>query len=221
MARSQLDVLARKRQHHAAQRHRRRAARPRRGDEASALSRLFARMRAFPSGAGCCRAGPARRAMTRWPGAMPGRPIPSASTSSRIARSRASSSRTGAAPAIETTRGRILAERTAIAVAGHSSHVAAMAGLRLPVESHILQAFVSEPIKPLVHHVRLLRGRALLSLAIGQGRAGLRRPYRRLQHLYPARPVPEGADRGRMRRRRSCPASRGCGCCAIGAASWT
>jgi heterotetrameric sarcosine oxidase beta subunit len=54
---------------------------------------------------------------------------------------------------VETTRGRILAGRTGIAVAGHSSHVAAMAGLRLPVESHILQAFVSEPIKPLVDHV--------------------------------------------------------------------
>jgi heterotetrameric sarcosine oxidase beta subunit len=54
---------------------------------------------------------------------------------------------------VETTRGRILAGRTGIAVAGHSSHVAAMAGLRLPVESHVLQAFVSEPIKPLVDHV--------------------------------------------------------------------
>jgi sarcosine oxidase subunit beta len=54
---------------------------------------------------------------------------------------------------VETSRGRILAGRTGIAVAGHSSHLAAKAGLRLPVESHILQAFVSEPIKPLVHHV--------------------------------------------------------------------
>ena len=54
---------------------------------------------------------------------------------------------------VDTTKGRILAGRTGIAVAGHSSHVAAMAGLRLPVESHILQAFVSEPIKPLVDHV--------------------------------------------------------------------
>jgi methylglutamate dehydrogenase subunit A len=59
----------------------------------------------------------------------------------------------GRAIGVETTRGRILAGRTAIAVAGHSSHLAAMAGLRLPVESHLLQAFVSEPIKPLVHHV--------------------------------------------------------------------
>jgi heterotetrameric sarcosine oxidase beta subunit len=59
----------------------------------------------------------------------------------------------GQVSAVETTRGRILAGRTAIAVAGHSSHLAAMAGLRLPIESHLLQAFVSEPIKPFVAHV--------------------------------------------------------------------
>jgi len=54
---------------------------------------------------------------------------------------------------VDTKRGRISAGRTAIAVAGHSSHLAAMAGLRLPIESHLLQAFVSEPIKPFVDHV--------------------------------------------------------------------
>ncbi len=54
---------------------------------------------------------------------------------------------------IETNRGKIAAGRTAISVAGHSSHVAAMAGLRLPVESHLLQAFVTEPVKPFVDHV--------------------------------------------------------------------
>jgi len=59
----------------------------------------------------------------------------------------------GQVTGVETTRGRILSGRTAIAVAGHSSHLAAMAGLRLPIESHLLQAFVSEPIKPFVDHV--------------------------------------------------------------------
>jgi heterotetrameric sarcosine oxidase beta subunit len=54
---------------------------------------------------------------------------------------------------VRTSRGEISAERTAISVAGHSSHLAAMAGLRLPVESHLLQAFVTEPIKPFVDHV--------------------------------------------------------------------
>jgi methylglutamate dehydrogenase subunit A len=54
---------------------------------------------------------------------------------------------------VETSRGKILSNKVAIAVAGHTSHVAAMAGMRLPIESHILQAFVTEPVKPLVHHV--------------------------------------------------------------------
>jgi heterotetrameric sarcosine oxidase beta subunit len=54
---------------------------------------------------------------------------------------------------VETSRGKILSNKIGIAVAGHTSHVAAMAGLKLPVESHILQAFVTEPVKPIVHHV--------------------------------------------------------------------
>ena len=54
---------------------------------------------------------------------------------------------------VDTSRGRITAARTALSVAGHSSHLAAMAGLKLPIESHLLQAFVSEPIKPFVNHV--------------------------------------------------------------------
>jgi len=54
---------------------------------------------------------------------------------------------------VETRRGRILSDRTAICVAGHSSQLAAMLGLRLPVESHLLQAFLTEPIKPYVNHV--------------------------------------------------------------------
>jgi heterotetrameric sarcosine oxidase beta subunit len=54
---------------------------------------------------------------------------------------------------VRTSRGDIRADRTAICVAGHSSHIAAMAGLRIPVESHLLQAFVTEPIKPFVDHV--------------------------------------------------------------------
>ncbi len=49
---------------------------------------------------------------------------------------------------VQTTRGAIRAAKIGIAVAGHSSQVAAMAGLRLPIESHVLQAMVSEPLKP-------------------------------------------------------------------------
>jgi sarcosine oxidase subunit beta len=54
---------------------------------------------------------------------------------------------------VETTRGFIGARRVGLAAAGNSSRVAAMAGLRLPIESHVLQAFVSEAVKPLVDTV--------------------------------------------------------------------
>jgi sarcosine oxidase subunit beta len=56
----------------------------------------------------------------------------------------------GRATGVETTRGVIGARRIGLACAGHSSRVAAMAGLRLPIESHVLQAFVSEGVKPLI-----------------------------------------------------------------------
>jgi heterotetrameric sarcosine oxidase beta subunit len=51
---------------------------------------------------------------------------------------------------VETTRGEIRAAKIGMAVAGNTSRVANMAGLRLPIESHVLQAFVSEAIKPLI-----------------------------------------------------------------------
>jgi heterotetrameric sarcosine oxidase beta subunit len=54
---------------------------------------------------------------------------------------------------VETTRGSIRADKVALAVAGSSSRLASMAGLRLPIESHVLQAFVSEEVKPLIDHV--------------------------------------------------------------------
>jgi len=55
--------------------------------------------------------------------------------------------------AVETSRGRIAAERFAMCVAGHSSQLAAKAGLRLPIESIALQAMVTEPLKPILHTV--------------------------------------------------------------------
>ncbi|MGP0061472.1 MAG: sarcosine oxidase subunit beta family protein [Beijerinckiaceae bacterium] len=54
---------------------------------------------------------------------------------------------------VETTRGFIGARKVGISVAGNSSRVAAMAGLRLPIESCALQAFVSESVKPLIDTV--------------------------------------------------------------------
>ena len=49
---------------------------------------------------------------------------------------------------VETTQGFIGARKVACVTAGNSGVVAAMAGLRLPVESRPLQALVSEPVKP-------------------------------------------------------------------------
>jgi heterotetrameric sarcosine oxidase beta subunit len=54
---------------------------------------------------------------------------------------------------VETTKGTIAAEKVGLAVAGHTSLLAAKAGLEVPIESHVLQAFVTEPLKPLVDHV--------------------------------------------------------------------
>ena len=56
----------------------------------------------------------------------------------------------GAVTAVETSRGKIGARKIGVSVAGSSSRLAAMAGMRLPIETHVLQAFVSEAIKPLV-----------------------------------------------------------------------
>jgi sarcosine oxidase subunit beta len=54
---------------------------------------------------------------------------------------------------VQTTRGPIRAGKVGIVVAGRSGQVAAMAGIRLPIESHILQAFVTEGLKPVIDHV--------------------------------------------------------------------
>ena len=54
---------------------------------------------------------------------------------------------------IETSRGVIQSKRVGIAVAGNSGRLAAMAGIRLPIESHVLQAMVTEPLKPIIHTV--------------------------------------------------------------------
>ena len=49
---------------------------------------------------------------------------------------------------VETNRGFIGCRKLGLATAGNSSELAKMAGLRLPIESHVLQGFVSEGIKP-------------------------------------------------------------------------
>jgi sarcosine oxidase subunit beta len=59
----------------------------------------------------------------------------------------------GTVQGVETTRGFIGAKKVGIVVAGHSGVLAGMAGFRLPLESHPLQALVSEPIKPILDTV--------------------------------------------------------------------
>ena len=55
---------------------------------------------------------------------------------------------------VETSRGEIRAPKIGLAVAGMTSELMRKAGVEgLPIESHVLQAFVSEPVKPLIHTV--------------------------------------------------------------------
>ena len=56
---------------------------------------------------------------------------------------------------VQTNLGEIRSEKVAMAVAGRSSQIAAMAGFRLPVMSYSLQAMVSEPVKPVLDTVVL------------------------------------------------------------------
>src|SRR6201988_1265315 len=56
----------------------------------------------------------------------------------------------GRVSGVETRRGFIGADCVCLAVAGHSSRLAAMAGVTLPIETHVLQAFVSEGVKPVI-----------------------------------------------------------------------
>ncbi len=59
----------------------------------------------------------------------------------------------GAVTGVETNRGVIRASKVAVVAAGHSSVLGDMAGLRMPIESHPLQALVSEPLKPVLDTV--------------------------------------------------------------------
>jgi sarcosine oxidase, subunit beta len=56
----------------------------------------------------------------------------------------------GRCTGVQTTAGPISAGRVVSAVAGYSSELARMAGVRLPIETMCLQAFVTEPYKPVM-----------------------------------------------------------------------
>jgi sarcosine oxidase subunit beta len=59
----------------------------------------------------------------------------------------------GATAGVETAAGFIRAKKVGVAAAGHSTVIASMAGIRLPLESRPLQALVSEPLKPILSTV--------------------------------------------------------------------
>lgn len=59
----------------------------------------------------------------------------------------------GAIEGVETGKGFIRTRKLGVVAAGNSSVLADMVGLRLPVESHPLQALVSEPVKPCIDTV--------------------------------------------------------------------
>ena len=54
---------------------------------------------------------------------------------------------------IETSKGEIGCDKIGFAVAGNTGHLASKLGMKLPIESHVLQAFVSEPLKPMIDNV--------------------------------------------------------------------
>lgn len=56
----------------------------------------------------------------------------------------------GACLGVETSRGYIAGGKIAACVAGSSGRLMSKAGMRLPIESHVLQAFVSEGLKPVL-----------------------------------------------------------------------
>ena len=59
----------------------------------------------------------------------------------------------GLATGVETSRGYVRADRVVFAVAGHTGAIGTLLGVQLPIETHLLQAMVTEPIKPLVSTV--------------------------------------------------------------------
>jgi len=54
---------------------------------------------------------------------------------------------------VETSRGFINSDKVGVVASGHTSVLAATAGVRLPLQSRPLQALVSEPIKPVIDTV--------------------------------------------------------------------
>jgi sarcosine oxidase subunit beta len=104
----------------------------------------------------------------------------------------------GAVVGVDTAKGFIKAKKVAIVAAGHSSVIASMADIRLPIESRPLQALVSEPLKPIFPNVVMSNAiHAYISqsdkgdLVIGAGvdqynGYGQRGSYQTIEHMLQA-----------------------------------
>jgi sarcosine oxidase subunit beta len=75
----------------------------------------------------------------------------------------------GAVTGVQTTRGAIATRKLGLAAAGHSTLLADMAGFRLPLRSYALQAFVSEPLKPVLD---MIVSSATLGIYVSQSDKG-------------------------------------------------
>ena len=75
----------------------------------------------------------------------------------------------GAVTGVQTDQGPIGCSRMGVAVAGHSTMLADMAGFRLPLRSYALQAFVSEPLKPVLD---IVASSAVLGVYVSQSDKG-------------------------------------------------
>ena len=102
---------------------------------------------------------------------------------------------------VETTRGTIRANKVALAAAGHTSVLASMVGLRLPLQSHPLQALVSALYEPVLDTVVMSNAVHVYVSQADKGELVMGAGHRRLQLLRAARLVPRdrAPDGGRAR----------------------
>ena len=124
---------------------------------------------------------------------------------------------------VETTRGPIRARKVGTGGRRQSPRASrAMAGLRLPIESHVLQAFVSEGDQAADARRHHLRRRAFLHQPVGQGRPRVRRRSSMATIPTPSAAICRRVEDVLRRRHGADAAARPrCACCGNGAASWT
>ena len=93
---------------------------------------------------------------------------------------------------VETTRGFIKCNKLGLAAAGNSSEVAAMAGIRLPIESHVAAGLRVRKHQTIYRWSHYFRRWSLLCLAVRQRRTRVWRGPRRIQFVRSARKLTDG-----------------------------